>query len=253
MCLIVFNWSPEQTHWLTLAANRDEFWHRPTAELHSWNNDSGIVAGQDLEQGGTWLGGNHYGQFAALTNVRAPGVGPANPQSRGLIVRDYLVLRTTAEQYGKDLLQRCEAFAPFNLLLADRHQLLFLSNYPQPVMQPVTPGMHVLSNASLDTPWPKALLAKQQLSQWQPTTEDVSALADLLSDPSVFADEQLPETGVPYEWEKMLSAQLIVSDAYGTRCSTAIIATDAGMTLCEHTRNQKGRITDTRQQDLTFR
>jgi len=251
MCLIVFNWSPGTPQWITLSANRDEFWQRPTSPLSDWQNETGIMAGQDQEQGGTWAGINRYGQFSLLTNVRAPGAGPENPQSRGHLVRDFLQQITTPEEFARKLAQQCHQYAPFNILLGNHQQLIWQTNYPTPGWQAVKPGIHALSNAALDTPWPKSSLAQQQLKEWlQNGHKDPQQLADLLSSRATFADEELPQTGVPHEWEKMLSAQLIVSPAYGTRSSSSLIGRDKTLTMSELARTPDGQIADQRTESV---
>ncbi|MDK2778113.1 MAG: NRDE family protein [Pseudomonadota bacterium] len=251
MCLIVFDWQPGQPRWLTLAANRDEFWQRPARPLHRWQDDADIIAGRDLEQGGTWLGITGQGRFAALTNIRAPGAGPQNPRSRGHLVADYLRATSHPEQWAATLRQSAADYAPFNLLAGDRHSLIYISNYPQLRCETVTPGVHSLSNAWLDTPWPKSRLAEQQLQHWlrEPAEQ---TLPSLLSRRQPFADEQLPSTGVPAEWERMLSAQFIVSPAYGTRCSTALTGTAGQLTVHEISWQPDGSGNNTEKHDVVL-
>ena len=253
MCLIVFNWSPDEHDWLTVSANRDEFLHRPTQPLSRWPGDARIVAGKDLQQGGTWLGANRHGQFAFLTNVRAPGAGPATPESRGLLVREYLERPQPAADFAAQLLSRCQAFAPFNLIVGSPQQMLWITNYPQPQQSIIAPGIHTLSNAALDTPWPKSQLAQQQLQQWlQHQEQNPGQLADLINSRATCADQELPDTGIPLDWERMLSAQLIVSPDYGTRSSTAILGRGHHLTLCELSRDAGGGISACHQETLTF-
>ncbi len=251
MCLIVFDWQPGQTRWLTLAANRDEFWQRPARPLHRWQDEPDIIAGRDLEQGGTWLGISRQGHFAALTNIRAPGAGPQDPRSRGHLVADYLRAGSRPEQWAAALRQSATDYAPFNLLAGDRHNLVYISNYPQLRCATVAPGIHSLSNAWLDTPWPKSRLAEQQLRHWlrEPAEQ---TLPSLLSRRQPFADGQLPSTGVPAEWERMLSAQFIISPSYGTRCSTALTGTEGQLAVHEISWQPDGRGNNTEKQDVVL-
>lgn len=234
MCLIVLNWQPGAT--LRVSANRDEFFQRLAAPLHSWQDFPNIIAGRDLTQGGTWLGINRQYQFAALTNVRVLGVGPDNPPSRGELVTQFLNSEQSAEQWSEQLLTQAAQYAPFNLLLGDVNSLWYISNYPQPNRQPLSAGTHVLSNAQLNSPWPKALLATEQLQHWlEQPAEQAFSLAKLLQHDQPFADSVLPHTGVSKEWERLLSAQFIRAPGYGTLCSTGLILTPSSADICEIT------------------
>ena len=232
MCLIVFDWQPGQSQWLRLSANRDEFYQRPAAPMHPWENIPGLYAGKDLEQGGTWLGFRDTGRWAALTNVRAPGAGPQNPRSRGELVTDFVESDLPVE----DWLQRinCDDYAPFNLLAGTATELWYLSNHPDRQLRRLQAGRYSLSNAQLDSPWPKAELAKEQLAQAD------SGFAMLLNRRDPWPDEVLPATGVPILWERLLSAQFIIAPGYGTRCSTGILASGNDVQLQEITWNEQG-------------
>lgn len=238
MCLITFDWQPLKETWLTLAANRDEFYQRPTAPLQIWVDEPDVAGGRDLSQGGSWLAFSRSGRFAALTNVRAPGAGPADPVSRGQLVSGWLTSKGGMDDFIAALTERHHLFAPFNLLLGQRDRLLHISNHPQLTLTDISPGIHGLSNAALDTPWPKTRLACQQLSTAGISSGD--ALARLLSRRERFSDEELPATGVPLEWERRLSAQFIVSPGYGTRCSTGVVADGTGFHLTEIQWNEQG-------------
>lgn len=221
MCLITLHWQPKQT--LFVAANRDEFLQRPAAPLAQWQDAPHIYAGRDLSQHGTWMGINQQLAFAALTNVRVMGVGPDNPPSRGELVQQFLSSGEAAASWANKLLANAHNYAPFNLLVCDGEELWYISNYPKPNTLQVPPGTHVLSNAQLDTMWPKAQLAYNQLNQWLAKPQDSESLAHLLGRKEPFNDEQLPHTGVSLELERLLSAQFIHAPGYGTRCSTGLI------------------------------
>src|SRR5690606_5030349 len=164
MCLIASAWHPGER--LVLTANRDEFCQRPSAPLSVWEEQPQIIAGRDLQQGGTWLGVNRDYRVAALTNVRAPGAGPAQPRSRGHLISQYLSQPASPADFAQTPQPQAQEFAPFNLLLGDRQQLWYLSNYPHWRCEALPAGLYGLSNASLNTPWPKTRLAQQQLQQW---------------------------------------------------------------------------------------
>ena len=233
MCLIVFDWRPGEDHWLRLSANRDEFFKRPTQAMHAWPEQPGLWAGKDLEQGGTWMGVTESGRWSALTNVRVLGVGPEEPRSRGELVLHYLISSMSPDLWLNTI--DSDEYAPFNLLLGNKEELWYLTNYPERHAERLDPGLYSLSNASLNSPWPKAELARQQLSE-----HAGDELAGLLSRREVWPDEQLPDTGVPLAWERMLSAQFISAPGYGTRCSTGIHATGSQLALQEITWDESG-------------
>ncbi len=220
-------------------ANRDEFHNRPTAPLHHWSvHGVPIYAGKDLQSEGTWLGVSEQGRFALLTNVRNASLNRKDAPSRGELVTKALIEPldlnpAEARQYsGYNLIQG-------NLI----HQNLCYSTNQHMDQngdsnQRLMPGIHALSNGSLMSKWPKTTSLKNGLSsvlddlERQPyIAEFTERLLTLLADTSQAPDEALPNTGVPYEWEKMLSARKIVSPAYGTR-SSAVITVDAHSTLC---------------------
>ena len=239
MCLLTFNWQPDQPQQLIVAANRDEFFNRPALPMAEWPDHPGLYAGKDLDQGGTWMGVTDKRRFAALTNIRAPGEGPAEPLSRGHLVLDFLTSDLSSADYMAALADKAERYGLFNLLCSDGEALWYAHNYPQFESRPLQPGLYGLSNAHLNTPWPKTELARQQLSEWlkQP---DSDLPGQLLSRREPFADELLPITGVPQVWEKMLSSQFIRTPSYGTRCSTAISISDHSIKLEEVTWDEQG-------------
>lgn len=256
MCLIVFNWQPGTSQWLTLSANRDEFYQRPTRALEEWSDAAGVYAGKDLEQGGTWLGVTESGNWAALTNVRAPGIGPSNPISRGELVLSFLSSNTSPEVWLAQV--KADRYAPFNLLVGSRDELWYFSNFDADpngevshIQQRLTPGQYSLSNASLNSPWPKAELALEQLTaQPKPSANE---LARLLNRREPWPDNDLPSTGVPIAWERLLSAQFIMAPGYGTRCSTGIVAKDNQFSVQEITWNESGKATENRSYNIVLK
>lgn len=229
MCLIVVGWRVHPDYPLVVAANRDEFYARPTAPLGRWPDAPDVIGGLDLEAGGTWLGLSESGRFAAVTNVREPGMAKG-AQSRGALTRSFLTARSSASDYaaGIDGAQH----SGFNLLLSDGDTLVYCSNRDgRP--RPLAPGIYGLSNYLLDSPWPKLLAARQRFAEALPRLPDESAFFDLLADQSIVADENLPSTGVPIEWERLLSAIFVTSESYGTRAST-VAWQDAGGKIAVH-------------------
>lgn len=219
MCLMAFAWQTGG-HPLILLGNRDEFHARPTRAAGFWTEEGlpDLLAGKDLEAGGTWLGVTRRGRFAALTNIRAPGA-PKGPLSRGALALDYLAGDQSPEAYLQHLQSRSADYAGYNLLVGDLQQLWHLNSQTNQVEQ-LPPGVYGLSNASLDSDWPKLKRLRSSLSDNLDAAADV--LLGLLNDRHVYPDAQLPDTGVSLEWERLLSATFIVGQDYGTRASSLL-------------------------------
>ncbi|QMV63002.1 NRDE family protein [Pseudomonas berkeleyensis] len=218
MCLIVFAWRPENPLALRLAANRDEFYARPSAALGEWREAPGLFAGRDLEAGGTWLGITASGRFAALTNIRDPRQ-PNRTRSRGELSADFLRSDMSPQAYLQQVMRSAEQYAGFNLLLGDTTQLWHFNSHEGEARR-LESGVYGLSNASLDTPWPKLVQARRAL---QTSTEaDDETLMAIMADNRQAADHLLPDTGVGLATERLLSSIFITSAAYGTRASTAL-------------------------------
>ncbi|SEJ10385.1 Uncharacterized conserved protein, contains NRDE domain [Cyclobacterium xiamenense] len=222
MCLISFSWNAHPKYRLILVANRDEYFNRPTQSLHQW--ESGIYAGKDLKEGGTWLGFHPSGRFAALTNYRDIRNEIPRQRSRGELVTGFL----TSSEGPKDYLKKVEAiqdeYNGFNLLVADMENLYVLSNYGKGI-ELVDPGVHAISNALLDSPWPKVTKARSQFQELlAKKTPEMDDLQGLLQSTELAAEEQLPATGLTQELEKAVSAQFIrVDDYYGTVNTSALL------------------------------
>jgi len=228
MCLIVFAWRPDHPQPLIVAANRDEFYARPTQPLAQWPHAPGVHAGRDLEAGGTWLGIGANGRFAALTNIRDPGQ-PASLKSRGELVAGFLTGEMSIDDYLSDVVGRSQEYAGFNLLVGNANELWhFNARNSEAVM--LAPGVYGLSNAGLDTPWPKVLKAKAALSE-QLDDPQPEALLAILSDAQTAPFIELPDTGVGLATETLLSSVFIASPTYGTRASTALIVQADGTRL----------------------
>lgn len=225
MCLIVFAWRPGTARPLIVAANRDEFYARPTQPLGAWEDAPGVYAGRDLEAGGTWLGIGPQGRFAALTNIRDPGQ-PLGLRSRGELVAGFLQGERGVEAYLQHVASRGGEYSGFNLLVGDGAQLGYLNaRQAQPHM--LDEGVYGLSNAELDTPWPKLVKARAGLHRLEQRPEPQQLLA-LLADAAPAADSELPQTGVGLATEQLLSSVFIASQSYGTRASTVLIVDNNG-------------------------
>lgn len=238
MCLIVFAWRPEHATPLIVAANRDEFYARPTLPLAAWEEHPGVYAGRDLEAGGTWMGVAAGGRFAALTNVRDPGQ-PIGPRSRGELVAAFLQGQQSPLEYLQQVARRASDYSGFNLLVGDRTQLCYFNPRVGPPVA-VAPGVHGLSNAALNTPWPKLLAARNGLVTAL-EKPDTRSLVALLADNRQPSEAELPDTGVGLATERLLSSIFIASPTYGTRASTALIVhADGRREFLEHSFGPSG-------------
>jgi uncharacterized protein with NRDE domain len=222
MCLIAFAWNMHPRWRLVLAGNRDEFHARPSAALARWD-DAAIIGGLDLQAGGTWLGVTDAGRCCTVTNVRDPR-DPQTGVSRGMLVTDFLHGEPAVVAHARQLLHASTDYRPFNLLTFDAHDACYLGNRPTARAQVVVPGIHGLSNADFNTPWPKTRALMQRLQQWMTDGDDrgFAPLFDALADERVAPDVQLPDTGVGQERERWLSSAFIRSERYGTRASTVV-------------------------------
>ncbi|MGD8429607.1 MAG: NRDE family protein [Ectothiorhodospiraceae bacterium] len=241
MCLLLLAYRTHPGYPLIVAANRDEFHERETAPA-AWWEDRPILAGRDLEAGGTWLGVSRTGRFAALTNYRDPSVTEPGACSRGelplLALEDGSVDRhIAAVDRGGD------RYNGFNLLLGDPGRLACVSNRG-PLHQDLPPGMHALSNDVLNTPWPKAQRGLDRLATYlrAHSAPDAGDLADLMHDRVRPADADLPDTGVGLEWERLLAPMFIVSRRYGTRSTSIVLFRDDGaVQFLERRYDREGR------------
>jgi uncharacterized protein with NRDE domain len=229
MCLIVFDWRPAAEHGplFTLAANRDEYLRRAAAPLGWWTDAPDVLAGRDLVAGGTWLGVTRDGRFAALTNHRAPQDFRPDAPTRGALVSTYL---TGARRAPLDYLHRIAEsgarYNGFNLLIGDfgRRELGWYCNRSSAAPILLDAGAHAISNAVLDTPWPKLVRKRDALRRLleRDAAPPLSSLIELMRDPRIARDDELPSTGLTLERERALSAAFIETPDYGTRGTTAL-------------------------------
>jgi uncharacterized protein with NRDE domain len=237
MCLILLGWQAHPRWRLVVAANRDEFHARPTAPAAWWPEHPQLLAGRDLEQGGTWMGVTRGGRFAAVTNFRDPaGVRPGAP-SRGRLVSDFLLGEMPSLAYLAGLMPLAPAYNGFNLLVMDGTTLAWTSNRA-PMARTLPPGVYGLSNHLLDTPWPKVAHGKAELREAlaAPEAELEERLFATLARRDPAPDAELPHTGVGTELERALSSAFIITPEYGTRCSTVLLlAQDGSGLLVERT------------------
>jgi uncharacterized protein with NRDE domain len=236
MCLILFAYETHPKYKLIVAANRDEFYKRPTSTAHYWNDQPNILAGKDLEKMGTWMGVTTNGRFSALTNYRDPLEETKGKHSRGELVADALNYKGNLNEYMHSLINNDDRFPGYNLLAGDMNGLFYYSNKGDD-LQKLKPGIHGVSNHLLNTEWPKVSKGKLGMSKIiSDEGEDmVEELFNLLLNTEISPDHLLPKTGVTLEWERMLSPMFIKSKDYGTRSSTVLLMTDKDIQYVERT------------------
>jgi len=241
MCLLVFAWRVLPGVPLIAAANRDEFYDRPATQAGPWPENPAIFGGRDLQGGGTWMGitkeGRGSSRFAAITNVREPQNNRSDAPTRGKLVADYLGGTMSPAEFIAGLAPRAHEYNGFNLVIGDRDSLLWYSNRaggdPRNGKQ-LEPGIYGISNGLLDDPWPKVVRTKAQFASLLCQGAPEEAYFEMLADTTRAPDRRLPETGVPIDLERCLSAVCIETPGYGTRTSTVVtLYADAPATLNE--------------------
>ncbi|WP_076758340.1 NRDE family protein [Edaphobacillus lindanitolerans] len=239
MCLVLFNHDEHPVYPLIVAANRDEFYDRPTERAGWWEDMPGILAGRDLRSGGTWLGMSASGRFSALTNVRAPGSRPPEgAKSRGGLVTSVLSDERPLPGVLDALMRQSGNYDMYNLIAGTPGRLFYGTNRDAKSFIEISPGTHGLSNGRLDTPWPKVEAGKEWLARaasgYCPIDPD--ELFSILAEAEPFPDRLLPDTGVGPDMERILSPLFIKTGGYGTRCSTVILMDRDGIvTFIERT------------------
>lgn len=245
MCLIVFAWQVLPCAPLLAAANRDEYYSRPTTPANWWEDAPHVYGGRDLQAGGTWMGvarnpqGNPAGgRFGALTIIRSPQQQRKDAPSRGELVADFLRQDISISDYLEHLQTVADQYNGFNLLLGDANTMVWYSNRGQEDPrngQPLPPGIYGLSNALLDVTWPKVVKTKAQFGSLICQRAPIEAYFEMLADTTRAPDGRLPNTGVNLEFERMLSSVSVESEYYGTRSSTVVkLFSDAEPVLVEH-------------------
>lgn len=229
MCLILFAYRIHPEFKLILAANRDEFYDRPSLPLGFWQDHPQILAGRDERGGGTWLGVTRNGRFTAITNYRDPASLQANAPSRGKLLTDYLVSDASPEAYLNGIRHNAAPYNGFNLLTGDTNHLFYYSNREGSVRR-IEPGLYGLSNHLLNTAWPKVTRGKNALKKLISEKNGVTPerIFQLLFDRTKPPAAQLPDTGVGLRKEKMLSPMFIASKGYGTRSSSVLLMAHSG-------------------------
>lgn len=243
MCIIAIAYRVHPAYPLVIAANRDEFYDRPTAPLAWWKDHPGILAGKDLKSHGTWFGVNKRGKIAALTNYREPGAAFDSGISRGRLVLDYLAGDAPPDAYLENIAEQKDQYNGFNLVAGSTDSLFWYSNRGDAV-EKIAPGIHGLSNRLLNTPWPKVAKIREGISRIISQNDKINPedLFSLLTDSARPPHKMLPDTGIGLQWEKILSPVFVKSDVYGTRCSSVLLLDASGkMLFCERTYDGSGQ------------
>lgn len=227
MCLLLFAWHQHPDYPLVLAANRDEFYRRPSAPLRFWQ-DVPILGGRDLQAGGTWLGMDPQHRVAAVTNWRNGHALPgAQARSRGDLPRSFLARRTTAANYLREVYAARRHYNGFSLLLADPEELWYTGSETDGPQQ-LSAGVYGLANAGLDAPWPKVEQGKQALAAWLERRGSIADLLTILSNTEQPPDEALPSTGLEPSIERQVAPIFIRGERYGTRASSVVLRSADG-------------------------
>lgn len=238
MCLILVSLKSHPSFPLIIAANRDEFYARETAPMAWHDSAPPVLCGTDLKEGGTWMGVTETGRFAALTNHRDPSRIKPDAASRGWIVSEFLKGTDDAPGFAEALSRTRQNYNGFNLLFGTVDRLYHYSNISDTLTE-LPPGVHGVSNALLNTPWPKVETGKKELGALEHPDEE--ALFSLLADQTVPEDALLPDTGMTLEWERILGPLFIHSEVYGTRSSCLVtLDTDRTLTATERTYTPAG-------------
>jgi len=222
MCLNIFSYKSHPDYKLIIASNRDEFYSRKTETAHFWEDHPDLLAGRDLEHGGTWFGITRQGKFSFITNFRDPKTFRRDVPSRGSLVSDYLTgLRKPADYL--ESLENTNDYNGFNIVTGDMDEVCYFSNVSGEMLQ-LNPGFYGLSNAYLDTPWNKLLNGKKAIAEIISRKGfDVEEIFAAMHNDQKAEDHELPATGMPYEIEKLVSSMFIKSEKYGTVCSSVVL------------------------------
>ena len=223
MCLILFAYKMHPSYRLIVAANRDEFYERPSSPFEFWEDAPQVLAGRDLKEGGAWLGITREGKFAAITNYRDPAALKTDAPSRGKLVGNFLTGSESAASYLEKISRQAHKYNGFNLICGDNKDVFVYSNHA--AMQKLEAGIYGLSNRLLDSPWPKVLKGKKALAaaMTEKGADLETALFTILANRKVAPDSKLPSTGIGLDWERLLSSIFIDSPNYGTRSSTVLL------------------------------
>jgi uncharacterized protein with NRDE domain len=242
LCLIALAWQARADLPLVVAANRDEWRERPAQPAHWWPDHPEILAGRDLQAGGTWMGITRGGRFAAVTNFRDPSDKRTTAKSRGALVAGFLTSREAPRAFLDGLGGQAGEYNGFNLIVGDERELWYYGSR-EGEARAIEPGVHGLSNHLLNEPWPKVVRAREAMRGALGREDPAPALFEMLSGTEGADDAALPDTGVGLAWERRLASPLITGADYGTRASTVLcLRIDGSVTVEERTRAADGAV-----------
>ena len=244
MCILFIGLRKHPHYSLIVAANRDEYFSRPSETMHHWPDHPQIFAGRDQLKGGSWLGINKSGQFCAVTNLRTGRKPQPQARSRGQLVTDYLT-RVTQSSPGKHIeIERFKSwlsnefgyYAPFNLVFGDAEALWVFSSQNTNFTR-LAPGYHSISNGEMDQVWPKMSLGVRRMTELIESSQSsplaLEPLQDLMTDTTQANTQTLPDTGIGEQKERLLSSIFISGQEYGTRTTTLIRSDDSRFDIME--------------------
>ena len=243
MCLLLIAWKTHPRYRLILAGNRDEFHDRAAAPLNWWQDDPRILAGRDLKAGGTWLGVARSGRFGVVTNYRDLQAPVEGAPSRGNLVPRFLTGATSPKEFLDDLRGAALRYSGFNLLVGGSRALYYFSNRGPKGPTALASGVYGLSNHLLNTPWPKLTRTRDRFTHLLGDSEITpESLFAILADREQAPADALPSTGLPNDWERVVSSPFIVNERYGTRCSSVLLVERNGRTTLHERRFDAGAI-----------
>jgi len=240
MCIVLIDTRHISEGKITLLSNRDEFYARPTRSIHYWEESSLIMGGKDLQEGGTWLAVDQSARFGVITNFRDPTLHKEGMRSRGWIIREFLMSKDTPEQAIEKLSLSADQFNPYTVILGDHRGVLLFNNVNRETVA-LSAGLHGLSNHFYHTEWFKVSRLKSLYQEIKSGMAPLTrAYFEILNDRRTPSDDQLPQTGITLEWERLLSSIFIASEQYGTRSSSVITITTDRVSLAERSYGPKG-------------
>lgn len=226
MCVAAFAWHAHRDWPLVAIGNRDEFHERSAAALGKWDDKPGLIAGRDLQSGGTWLGVSEAGRFVLVTNLRGYGEPDPHKRSRGQLVTNLLAGEARPDDAEALALER---YNPFNLLWADQSAARFLTNRPGSVSTGLAHGIYGLSNGTLDAPWAKTVYLKGAVLDWvNAGSRDPEPLFDALTNTTIRDLGLHPRDVSEIAVEPSETPPFIRHPLYGTRCSTVVLVDREG-------------------------
>lgn len=245
MCLIFLSYKQNEEYPFIALANRDEFYKRPTFPADYWEENPNVLAGKDLEAGGTWMGITKNGHMAMLTNYRDIPNIKQNAPTRGKLVSDYLLGEFEPKDYLMALTKTANLYNGYNLIVGTFDDPWYYSNYQQKKVVQLGSGFYGLSNNLLDSKWPKIEKGKERLASLMLDKElDIKTLFSVMSDKEVVNnDALLPNTGLPLDHERAISSMFIDTEGYGTRATTLITVHKSGEVTFIERLFEEGRFT----------